>query len=95
LAIFIGATAISGQEGPGPEAAIGWPNRFLVIAYCIWRLPFRGKPLGCAGRPSSIAAVPASSAARRRNANKLTCTWVGRHLSRPQATFRGLHTDLQ
>jgi Protein of unknown function (DUF998) len=45
LVIFIGATAISGPEGPGPDAALGWPNRFLVITYCIWLVTFSWQAL--------------------------------------------------
>src|SRR5829696_1391558 len=36
LVIFVSATVIFGQQPPGPDMPIGWPNRFLVITYCIW-----------------------------------------------------------
>jgi Protein of unknown function (DUF998) len=45
LLIFIGATVIFGQQEPGPDAPIGWPNRFLMITYCIWLIAFSWQAL--------------------------------------------------
>lgn len=32
--VFIGLSHNDGQFGPG--VWIGWPNRLLVVAYCVW-----------------------------------------------------------
>jgi predicted secreted protein len=40
LVIFIGATVIFGQGSPGSEAQVGWPNRLLMITYCVWLITF-------------------------------------------------------
>ena len=45
LVIFIGSTVIFGQGTPGPEAPIGWPNRLLMITYCIWLIVFAWQAL--------------------------------------------------
>ena len=45
LVIFIGATVIVGQGTPGPDAPVGWPNRLLVITYCIWLITFAWRAL--------------------------------------------------
>jgi hypothetical protein len=35
-AVFIGLSQ-SGSGGEfGPDVLAGWPNRFLVVAYCAW-----------------------------------------------------------
>ena len=52
LLIFIGATAIFGQEGPGPDAPVGWPNRFLVVTYCIWLVTFSWQALRLRRQPA-------------------------------------------
>ncbi|MCL4302230.1 MAG: DUF998 domain-containing protein [Anaerolineae bacterium] len=33
-AVFIGLSRSGGEFGP--EVLAGWPNRFLVVAYCVW-----------------------------------------------------------
>jgi hypothetical protein len=33
-AVFLGFSNTGGQFGP--EMLIGWPNRFLILAYCVW-----------------------------------------------------------
>jgi hypothetical protein len=43
--IFIGSTVIFGQGTPGPEAPVGWPNRLLMITYCIWLIVFAWQAL--------------------------------------------------
>jgi hypothetical protein len=42
--IFIGPTVVFGQGTPGPEAPVGWPNRLLMITYCIWLIVFAWQP---------------------------------------------------
>jgi hypothetical protein len=32
--VFIGLSQSGGEFGP--DVLIGWPNRFLVVAYCAW-----------------------------------------------------------
>jgi hypothetical protein len=36
LAAFIAITVIQYQPVPGPDLMWGWPNRAVVVAYCIW-----------------------------------------------------------
>jgi hypothetical protein len=50
LLIFIGATVIFGQQAPGPEVPVGWPNRFLVITYCIWLIALSWQALKLRGQ---------------------------------------------
>jgi hypothetical protein len=53
LVIFIGATVIFGQQAPGSDAPIGWPNRFLVITYGIWLITFSWQALRLGRQASS------------------------------------------
>jgi hypothetical protein len=34
---------LQGQDGFGPDVPIGWPNRFLIVTYCVWLLVAAGQ----------------------------------------------------
>ena len=56
LVIFISATLIFGQQPPGPDVPIGWPNRFLVITYCSWLIALSWQALRLRRQTSPDAA---------------------------------------